>query len=76
MVFLLQSSIWRFLLLNVVPEFMAFFGIKVFYPKAANYLNNLLTQLLEDHKKNRKFGNPITITSIGDPHYSWPQNRK
>jgi len=49
---------------------MAFFGIKVFYPKAANYLNNLLGQLLEEHKKNRKFGKTKTnCLSFEIKHY-------
>ena len=56
MTVLLQSSIWRFMLLQVVPEVMTFFGIKVFYPKAANYFDKLLRQLLADHRQNKKYG--------------------
>jgi hypothetical protein len=40
----------------ICPEFMTFFGINVFYPKAANYLGKILKQLLDDHAKNRRFG--------------------
>ncbi len=53
---LLQSSIWRFFLMTIAPELMVLFGIKIFYPKATDYFDKLLRQLLSDHKKTRKFG--------------------
>ena len=56
MVYLLQSSVWRFVLLTVAPEFMKMLRIKVFYPKAANYLDRLLRQLIEEHKRTKKHG--------------------
>ncbi len=53
---LLQSSVWRLILLNIAPKFMVFFGINVFYPKASKYFDKLLRQLVKDHKQSRKFG--------------------
>ena len=54
---LLQSSVWRLILLNIAPKFMVLFGINVFYPKASQYFDKLLRQLVSDHKQSRKFGN-------------------
>jgi hypothetical protein len=45
----------------ICPEFMTFFGINVFYPKAANYLGKILKQLLDDHAKNRRFGTSFDL---------------
>ena len=61
MVHLFQSSIWRFLLLIFFPEFMTLFGIQVFYPKAANYLDRLLRQLLDSHAKARKYDDMLGV---------------
>ena len=61
MVHLFQSSIWRFLLLNFFPEFMTLFGIQVFYPKAANYLDRLLRQLLDSHAKAKKYDDMLGV---------------
>ena len=72
MVFLLQSSIWRFILLTVAPEIMTLFGIKVFYPKATNYLETIVRQLVDDHAKAKKYGetNFRIIVSIKRKTYS------
>ena len=61
MVNLLQSSVWRLILMNVAPEVMAFFRINVFYPKAQKYLDSLLRQLIEDHAKAKKYGNNLIL---------------
>ena len=62
MVNLLQSSIWRLILMNVAPEIMAFFRINVFYPKAQRYLDKLLRQLLQEHAKAKKYGEILKLT--------------
>ena len=59
---LLQSSVWRLILLNIAPKFMVLFGINVFYPKASQYFDKVLRQLVSDHKQNRKFGNIFTFS--------------
>ena len=64
MVYLLQSSFWRFILLIIAPEFMRMFRIKVFYPKAANYLDRLLRQLIDDHKKTKRQGAILQLNII------------
>lgn len=51
----LNSSAWRFLLLNIAPGLMTTFGIQVFDPTATNYLDKLLRQLLKEHKDKKIF---------------------
>jgi hypothetical protein len=56
MVTLLQSSLWRLVMMTVAPEIMSFFGISVFHPAASKYLDNIIRQLLQDHTKAKKYG--------------------
>lgn len=61
MIGLLQSSVFRLVLLFVAPELMCFFKIPVFDDKASSYLRGLIQQLLKDHKEKKIYDDMMGV---------------